>query len=45
MEQLYMPDSGSKVNGLEQPIHPWRVYCHLFNIPDGLGSDRETGRV
>ena len=35
-ENLSMPDSGSKVNGLEQPIHPCRVHSHLFNIPDGL---------
>ena len=41
----YLPDSGSQVNGLEKPFHPWRVYCHLFNIPDGVGGDRETGRV
>jgi len=41
MEQLYLPDSGSKVNGLGQPIHPWWVHCHLVNIPDGLGSDRK----
>ena len=34
----YLPDSGSKVNGLEQSFHPWRVHCHLFNIPDGLGE-------
>ena len=36
-ENLSLPDSGSKVNGLEQPIHPWRVHCHLFNFSDGLG--------
>ncbi len=42
---LSLPDSGSKVNGLEQPFHPWRVHCHLFHIPDGLGGGGEIGRV
>ena len=38
-ENLSLPDSGSKVNGLEQPFHPWRVYCHLLHIRDGVGGD------
>ena len=28
-------------HSMDQPFHPWRVYCHLFNIPDGVGSDRK----
>ena len=39
----YFPDSGSKVNGLEQPFHPWRGYCHLFNFSDGLGGNQGEG--
>jgi len=42
---LYLPHPGSKVNGLEQPIHNWRVYCHLLHVRDGVGGGGETGRV
>ena len=42
---LSLQSTGSKVNGLEQLIQSWRVYCHLFNFPDGLGGGRKKGRV
>ena len=45
MGNLYLRDSGSKVNGLEQLIQSWRVQCHLLHIPDGLGGGRIEGRV
>ncbi|SVB77540.1 uncharacterized protein METZ01_LOCUS230394 [marine metagenome] len=43
MMNQYLPDSGSKVNGLEQPFHPWRVYCHLLHIPSEMGGDQGEG--
>ena len=27
MGDLYLPESGTKVNGMEQPFHPRGVYC------------------
>ena len=36
MKNQYMPDSGSKVNGLEQPFLLRRVHCHSLHIQDGL---------
>ena len=42
---LYLPETGSKVNGLKQPIHHWRVHCHLFNFSDGLGGGGEKGGI
>ena len=41
--KLSLPDSGSKVNGLEQPFHTWRVHCHLFIIPSGMEGDQGEG--
>ena len=40
---LSLQKTGSKVNGLVEPLYHRRVYCLLFIIPDGLGSDRKTG--
>jgi len=45
MMNLNVPDSGSKVNGLEQLFHPWRVHCHLLHVRDGVWGGGETGRV
>jgi len=39
----FLPDSGSEVNGLEQPFGPWRVYCHLLHIPSEMGGDQGEG--
>ncbi len=42
MGDLYLPESGTKVNRLVQPFHFRRVYCLQFLIPDGLESRREN---
>jgi len=38
MGDLYLPESGIKVNRLEQPFHLRGVYCLLLHIWDGQGS-------
>jgi len=42
MGDLYLTESGTKLNRLVQPFHFRRVYCLQFLIPDGLESRREN---